>query len=94
MGRIAAIPTFQADWSACSTIAFHAEDNPVRKPSEIPGTFLYPDSIRFMVPLAKPRQGATVGYHAVLIRGETVRFSDAWFHLENWLGWQGLSRFL
>ena len=38
---------------------------------------------------SRPRQGATAGCHAVLIRRETVRFSEACDFSENWLGWQG-----
>ena len=50
---------------------------------------LQPESERFMVPKSIPREGATAGCHAVLTRRETVRFSDAWFISEKWLGWQG-----
>ncbi len=50
---------------------------------------LQPESERFMVPKSIPREGATAGYHAVLTRRETIRFSDAWLISENWLGWQG-----
>lgn len=50
---------------------------------------LHLESSRFMVSKSRPRQGTTVGYHAVLTRRETRRFSDAWAMLRNWLGWQG-----